>query len=250
MSNISATFELVTSSIGSKISTASSSAETDVTSLRLRRLDELKAAYDALMETMRGVDEDCDAAIRGKSNKHLIPPPPHFGDIMSMRETSVSLPDDYSPLERILLTANGNVQRILSAFYNSPVTVKIIKNERTVPEKNAVGTTSSSGTILAEFDRHVELICANQVLCTATSTVTLWNPEYLRLVVEEKIGIGQLFRYLNILPNFELLQVGRDGDSFWRVYTLSSGNDVKCVLKEVFPADVFERPSSAGSPQR
>ncbi|ORY53805.1 hypothetical protein BCR33DRAFT_8837 [Rhizoclosmatium globosum] len=78
MSNISATFELVTSSIGSKISTASSSAETDVTSLRLRRLDELKAAYDALMETMRGVDEDCDAAIRGKSNKHLIPPPPHF----------------------------------------------------------------------------------------------------------------------------------------------------------------------------
>ncbi|ORY53804.1 hypothetical protein BCR33DRAFT_711161 [Rhizoclosmatium globosum] len=100
---------------------------------------------------------------------------------MSMRETSVSLPDDYSPLERIF------------AFYNSPVTVKIIKNERTVPEKNG---------------------------------------------------------YLNILPNFELLQVGRDGDSFWRVYTLSSGTDVKCVLKEVFPADVFERPSSAGSPQR
>ncbi|KAI9332840.1 hypothetical protein BDR26DRAFT_869023, partial [Obelidium mucronatum] len=162
-----------------------------------------------------------------KSNKRLVPPPPHF------------LPDGYSSLERILLTANGNVQRILSAFYNAPISVKIIKNERKIPAKAPI--TAADNAILAEYDRHVELLCESQVLCTATSTVTLWNPEHLRLVDQEKIGIGQLFRYLNILPDFELLQVGRDGNSFWRVYTLSSGDDVKCVLKEVFPNGVFER---------
>ncbi|KAJ3064906.1 hypothetical protein HDU98_011686 [Podochytrium sp. JEL0797] len=217
-------------------------------------MHDLKAAFENMMESMQGVDEECDMAHSSKRNKSLIPPPAHFGDIMSMRETSVSLPDIFTPLERILLTANGNVQRILSAFYNSPITVKIIKNERTFPvsvsrvsESNGIQYHAEphSKAILAEFDRHVELHCSNQILCTATSTVTLWSKEYLRLVDEENIGIGQLFRYLNILPDFELLQVGRDSDSFWRVYTLSSGNDVKCVLKEVFPNDVFDRKNSS-----
>ncbi|KAJ3249812.1 hypothetical protein HDU77_007420 [Chytriomyces hyalinus] len=167
---------------------------------------------------------------------------------MSLRETS----------ERILLTANGNVQRILSAFYNLPITVKILKNEKTFPtaKKNtltldplpqlpdseiASPESPTQPQILAEFDRKVEILCNNRVVCTATSTVTLCNAEYLRLIDQEKIGIGQLFRYLNILPDFELIRVGRDesGDNFWRVYSLSSGDNVHCVLKEVFPKNVF-----------
>ena len=37
----------------------------------------------------------------------------HFGDIMSHIQTEVLLNGDFSPLERIVLTANGNLQRIL-----------------------------------------------------------------------------------------------------------------------------------------
>ena len=40
--------------------------------------------------------------------------PDNFGDIMSYKETLILFPDEFTPLERILLTANGNVQRILS----------------------------------------------------------------------------------------------------------------------------------------
>lgn len=38
--------------------------------------------------------------------------PVHFGDIMSSRETSLTFPDGFSGMERIVLTANGNLQRI------------------------------------------------------------------------------------------------------------------------------------------
>ncbi|CAG8824543.1 24198_t:CDS:1, partial [Racocetra persica] len=39
--------------------------------------------------------------------------PNNFGDVMSLRETNILLPAEFSGLERICLTANGNLQRIL-----------------------------------------------------------------------------------------------------------------------------------------
>ncbi|KAJ3249810.1 hypothetical protein HDU77_007418 [Chytriomyces hyalinus] len=196
------------------------------------------------IDAWAGVPETARTKPEANSVARNQAPPAHFGDIMSLRETS----------ERILLTANGNVQRILSAFYNLPITVKILKNEKTFPSAKITSTldpaqlpdseiaspeSPTQPQILAEFDRKVQILCNNRVVCTATSTVTLCNAEYLRLIDQEKIGIGQLFRYLNILPDFELIHVGRDesGDNFWRVYSLSSGDNVHCVLKEVFPKE-------------
>ena len=59
--------------------------------------------------------------------------PHHFGDIMSSNETRLVFPPQdnyYTPIERILLTANGNLQRILSAYFNATVTVDIIYNNQ------------------------------------------------------------------------------------------------------------------------
>ncbi|KND02189.1 uncharacterized protein SPPG_02677 [Spizellomyces punctatus DAOM BR117] len=158
--------------------------------------------------------------------------PRHFGDIMSSRETTLILPTDFSPMERILLTANGNVQRILSAYYNSTVSVDIIHNELINEESASNAETESV------FRREVNLRCLNQICCNAKSTVTITDPEYLRLILEQQVGIGQLFRYLNILPEFELLQVGRTVNSFWREYDLRS-NGVNCRIREEFPLGVF-----------
>ncbi|KAJ1536404.1 hypothetical protein HK405_015250, partial [Cladochytrium tenue] len=154
------------------------------------------------------------------------------GDIMSARETSIVLPPEFGPMERVLLTANGNVQRILSAFYNSPVTVEVLRNDL-VPESQR-----SHPLALAEYDREVQLLVSGNVCCTATSTVRLMDKEHLELVAEKHVGIGQLFRYLNVLPAFELLELGRGEGFFWRLYTLASSG-VHCEIKEVFPDDVF-----------
>ena len=39
--------------------------------------------------------------------------PQHLGDIMSHNQTEITFPDEFAPLERIALSANGNLQRII-----------------------------------------------------------------------------------------------------------------------------------------
>lgn len=72
------------------------------------------------------------------------------------------------------------------------------------------------------------------------------------------VGIGQLFRSLDILPNFELLNAGHrtrpspvfesngsgsdggvGGGGLWRAYDLRSRH-VSCRIHEEFPPDLFD----------
>ena len=157
--------------------------------------------------------------------------PDSFGDIMSHRETCVELPKDFLPLERILLTANGNVQRILSAYFNTKVSVEIISNIQILSTKKE-----------QVFDRKVELRIYDQstIVCEAFSQITITDPHILDLILNQGIAIGQLFRYLNILPQFKLLQVGRSNESFWRNYTLSASG-IHCEIKEIFIRSCFNQ---------
>jgi hypothetical protein len=52
--------------------------------------------------------------------------PNNFGDVMSSRATSLLLPDEFSGLERICLTANGNLQRILR--FDIKLSIMLIDN--------------------------------------------------------------------------------------------------------------------------
>lgn len=47
------------------------------------------------------------------------------------------------------------------------------------------------------------------------------------------------FSYFDKVPSFQLLQVGRDEQHWWRVYTLEIIG-VECNIKEVFPDNLFE----------
>eukprot|EP01119_Soliformovum_irregulare_P017470 TRINITY_DN5200_c0_g1_i1.p1 TRINITY_DN5200_c0_g1~~TRINITY_DN5200_c0_g1_i1.p1 ORF type:complete len:192 (-),score=22.22 TRINITY_DN5200_c0_g1_i1:31-606(-) len=155
-------------------------------------------------------------------------PTNHFGDIMSSTETTLRLPDQFSRMERVVLTANGNLQRILSAYYNDTVTIKVLKN------KNI----SSDQTIDTLFEREVNLVCQEKVLCVATSEIKISDSSILDLVVNQGVGLGQLFRYLDKLPSFHLEAIGYKGDTFWRTYTLRIVG-VECRITEVFPHDMF-----------
>jgi hypothetical protein len=83
--------------------------------------------------------------------KEVVMIPSHFGDIMSHTEMCITFPKDleFTPIERIILTANGNLQRILSAFFNDTISVKIIYNNQISDY---------------EFDRKVHLQVNDQVL--------------------------------------------------------------------------------------
>eukprot|EP01135_Chromosphaera_perkinsii_P006528 Nk52_evm1s538 gene=Nk52_evmTU1s538 len=141
---------------------------------------------------------------RGLQLSRTVSAAPHMGDLMGARQTGYALPECFTPLERIVLTANGNLQRVISAYYNSAVSVDIVYNRR-VKETTGGGDKG----LPAVYERQVTLHCREEQFCTATSKIILNTAELVRLVEEERIGLGQLFRHLRLLPTFYLLSAGR-----------------------------------------
>ena len=93
--------------------------------------------------------------------------------------------------------------------------------------------------------RQVHLLCANRVVCVATSIVTITSPESERLFLDDKFPIGQTFRQLRRNPQFTLLNVEtltvRGRRELRRTYTLET-EGFRTEILEVFPdRDMFSR---------
>nr|CAG8529138.1 6888_t:CDS:2 [Entrophospora candida] len=156
---------------------------------------------------------------------------------MSLSETNLKLPEEFTSLERICLTANGNLQRILSSWFNKTIEIKIIKSMLVSSHKS--NNLVYGSTILRKYDREVNLMCDGVILCNAKSNIILNDEEIIDLIENQGVGIGQLFRYLDKLPSFKLHSIGRTLNTWWREYTLKISG-VECNIKEVFPNNIFE----------
>jgi len=146
-----------------------------------------------------------------------------------------------TPMERIALTANGNLQRLLSSYYDTDVHVileyctlrkKQKENDQELPHHQI-------------WDRCVHITVHNQNICTAYSEVTVYSEETQELIESGKVGIGQLFRYLDLLPTFELLDAGRCSptsgkEGMWREYVLQCPGKIKCLIREEFAKNAWD----------
>jgi len=138
-----------------------------------------------------------------------------------------------------MLAAQGDLQRLLSAFFGQPIHVKCIyanASTRLRPASLEHPITQS---------RQVHLLCANRVVCVATSIVTITSSESERLFLDDKFPIGQTFRQLRRNPQFSLLSVEtptvRGRRELRRTYTLET-EGFKTEILEVFPdRDMFCR---------
>ena len=169
----------------------------------------------------------------GGSVASAAPSVPSLGDIMG----GAGLPPSpslgaFTPAQRIALSANGNLQRLVSSYYNSPVFVAQVYNRP-----------AASGARGA-YDRQVTLAVAGVEFCTATSSLELSEEPLIEAVEVRGVGIGQLFRHHSILPTCEVHAAALEpgGGFFWREYTLS-GAGVACKIHERFRADLFDLPS-------
>jgi hypothetical protein len=110
----------------------------------------------------------------------------------------------FNGMERILLTANGNLQRTVSAFYDTPVNVDILQNSRQCNDKD----------LPAKFNRKVELsVTSKDGKCKipfgiAITQLELCDPEYLSMFLSVNPGLGQFFDYFCIRPYLNLLRCG------------------------------------------
>jgi hypothetical protein len=91
-----------------------------------------------------------------------------------------------------------SILNIYSAYFNKTVTVTILKNTQVTLLKN------EQPDVLARFQREVNLLCNNKIVCNAKSQVLIKDQKIFDLVVKEGVGIGQLFRY--VLSNYYYLQ--------------------------------------------
>ncbi|KAJ6591598.1 hypothetical protein DFH09DRAFT_1137480 [Mycena vulgaris] len=180
---------------------------------------------------------------------------------------SFSWPKELTGLERVALSAQGDLQRVLSAFFARPIVLALIHSHSytrrsdgtliplPLPNPSAISSVSPEFPIVQ--NRQVHLQCGGKVVCTATSTVKIYSPRCAHLFLEEKYGIGQLFSKLEATPSFELLSVGIGGQDMiavekglgggpllWRKYRLSVP-EIECEILEVFTSrDMFVRGQS------
>lgn len=149
-----------------------------------------------------------------------------FGDIMSVNSTGMSLPDGFTGLQRLLLTANGNVERIVRAFYDEEVHSHLIENARV-----------ETGV----YERKVSMHVRGSQFMTARSTVYITSDEWRDAAEKQRVPVGELFGHFGQLPTFTLHSAGRShGEYFWRVYSLRSSG-MSCEITETFAADVLDR---------
>jgi len=149
-----------------------------------------------------------------------------------------------SPLERIALTANGNLQRIFSSYYDAPVHVTVDKCQLRHNETKNINVSlfdmENLPPIPAIWDRSVHLSVHDQNFCTAFSEIIVHSQECIVLVCSGKVGIGQIFRYLDKLPTFELIDAGRlKQGGMWREYVLSC-DELTCQIREEFSPDAWQ----------
>ena len=165
------------------------------------------------------------------------------------------------------LTANGNLQRLVSSYYDAPVSVVVDSCVmRAATTNRATGTATSllPSTTPKTWDRTVHLtVFGGQNFCTAVSVITVHDPLCQQLVQSGQVGLGQLFRYLDLLPEFTLRGAGTgtstsavegdehdnagtgkgssDGASggFWRDYTLSCA-ELTCDIHEEFRPGLWD----------
>lgn len=165
-----------------------------------------------------------------------------LGDIMGLVTESEGLAAHYGihhPLDRMALTANGNLQRLVSSYYDAPVSVVVdycycqeeleqeqeqAKEEEEEGNSNDATTTATTTTAapppatitsrprrrpLRTWDRRVSLQVFDITFCVATSEIRVYDPQCLEWVESGKVGLGQLFRQLNVLPTFCLQRAGK-----------------------------------------
>ncbi|KAG8835603.1 hypothetical protein FRC17_002195 [Serendipita sp. 399] len=149
------------------------------------------------------------------------------------------------------------LSRLNSAFFNVPITVKRVYVSPT-PEPRPIPTPASP----IVQHRRVHLLTAplsmrdtdstiwnpanppqQRVVCVATSVVRITSEVAARHFLDEKYAIGQVFRILGRVANFQLLEVaigagneviGKPGKEYLKRKYLLKTEGFECEIIEVF----------------
>ncbi|KKM94729.1 hypothetical protein LCGC14_1195410 [marine sediment metagenome] len=128
--------------------------------------------------------------------------------------------------EQVILGHFGTVQTLLSLIFGEPVKVHL------------VGQKVQDNEIL----RSVHLVTCSEIVCYATTHIP-WEknrPDVRSDISAGALGLGQIVVTHQIPNKRNLVDVGRNGNAFWRTYTIE-GPQLFLQIREHFPREPFEK---------
>ncbi len=130
----------------------------------------------------------------------------------------------FDPLRRVLLATPGTLQGTLSAYFGRPIDIEMSSQRRD-------GST---------IERVVDLVLRDEgtVACHAESRVVVDDEQFLKLVLEKRIGLGRIAQLLHRETSFLLETAHQNEDSFTRSYRLA-GEGFAFHIDEEFPAVLY-----------
>ena len=131
---------------------------------------------------------------------------------------------DFDPLRRVLLATPGTLQGTLAAYFGEPVDVEVLSQSQTG----------------ATFDRLVNLVLRERgtVVCRAQSRVVVSDDDILKLVIEQRIGLGRIAQLLRRDCFFRLESASEGEETFMRTYRLE-GDGFAYDIREEFRCELY-----------
>lgn len=160
----------------------------------------------------------------------------------SITEMLKQIPDNLSPVERLIICNEGTVQTLLSVLFKVPVKVVVLsQRELCQIELNKV---------IIRWSKLVACYEETEItVCLAESVITSNNQGFITGIREKTLGIGQLISSKALVTRRRLLGFNSDQFSFARNYIIEDigmtppGSHVNCLITEVFMKEAFTKAS-------
>ena len=149
------------------------------------------------------------------------------------------IPQDSTPLEKIILANEGTVQTLMSVVFGVPIKIEVLSQIET--ETYIVRWVR----LVADYGDNLTI-----TVCLAESIIDKNDifEGFLTGIREKSMGIGQLLSACGIRTQRELLGFYSDKNTFSRNYSISTygydiraGRGFKIIITEVFQKSAFER---------
>lgn len=159
----------------------------------------------------------------------------------SIKNMLKKIPDNLSPVERLILANESTVQTLLSVLFKVPVEVEILDQIDTQSNPSVIIRWSK---LVASYSPECKI-----TVCLAQSVITSDNPGFMNGIREKMMGIGQLIAAKELVTRRRIRGFYTDENVFSRIYEIEdvsmteSGSHISCLITEVFPKEAFNKAS-------
>ena len=157
----------------------------------------------------------------------------------SIKKLIEKIPQDSTPLEKVILANEGTVQTLMSVVFGVPIKIEVLSQ-------------TEAETYIVRWVRLVADYGGGEAItvCLAESIIDKKTEfqGFLTGIREKNMGIGQLLSACGIRTQRELLGFYSDKNTFSRNYSISThgydiraGRGFKIIITEIFQKDAFKR---------